>query len=99
MPRARAAPKPRPRQGSTAKGTKALPRSAFAHPGVKAYPVNTVKRFHAALAYSARSTTSGNPAQIIRAGLKQKSPAVRAAAKRARARRSPSAKPKTRKRR
>jgi hypothetical protein len=64
-----------------------LPRSAFAHPGVKAYPVNTVKRFHAALAYSARKTTSGNPSQIIKAGLRQKNPAVRAAARRAQAKR------------
>ena len=62
--------RPRPRKGSTAKGVGRLPKSAFAHPGVRAYPVNTVRRFNAALAYSARSTTSGNPAQIIRAGLR-----------------------------
>jgi hypothetical protein len=85
MPRARA--RPRPRQGSTARGVKNLSRGKFAHPGVRAYPVNTVKRFHAALAFSARSTTSGNPSQIIKAGLRQKNPSVRAAAKRAQARR------------
>jgi len=79
--------RPRPRQGSTARGVRRLPRSKFAHPGVRAYPVNTVKRFHAALAYSARKTTSGNPSQIIRAGLRQKNTAVRAAARRAQARR------------
>jgi hypothetical protein len=85
--RARARPHPRPRQRSTAKGVKRLPKSSFAHPGVRAYPVNTVKRFRAALAYSARSTTSGNPSQIIKAGLRQKNASVRAAAKRAQARR------------
>jgi hypothetical protein len=84
---ARKRPQPRPRQGSTAKGVSKLPRSAFAHPGVKAYPVNTLKRFHAALAFSARKTTSGNPSQIIQAGLKQPNASVRAAAKRAQARR------------
>ena len=78
---------PRPRQGSTAKGVNRLPNKAFAHPGVRAYPVNTVKRFHAALAYSSRKTTSGNPGQIIRAGLRQPNASVRAAAKRAQARR------------
>lgn len=78
---------PQPRKGSTAKGVKKLPPSSFAHPGVRAYPVNTVKRFNAALSFSARKTTSGNPSQVIAAGLKQKNPAVRAAAKRARIRR------------
>ena len=79
--------RPRPRQGSSAKGVSRLRRSQFAHPGVRAYPVNTVKRFNAALAYSARKTTSGNPSQIIRAGLRQKNATVRAAARRAQARR------------
>ena len=83
---------PRPRQGSSAKGVSKLKRSQFAHPGVRAYPVNTVKRFHAALAYSGRKTTSGNPTQVIKAGLRQKNTAVKAAAKRAQAKRQGSKK-------
>jgi len=84
---ARKRPQPRPRQGSTAKGVGKLSRAHFAHPGVRAYPINTVKRFHAALAYSARKTTSGNPGQIVSRGLRAPNPAVRAAARRAQARR------------
>ena len=79
--------RPRPRQGSSAKGVKRLSRGHFAHPGVRAYPINTVKRFHNALARSASKRTSGNPSQVIRRGLRAPNPAVRAAARRARDRR------------
>ena len=78
---------PRPRSPSTAKGVSKLPKSSFAHPGVRAYPIDTVKRFHNALARSAQKGTSGNPGQVIRAGLKAPNASVRAAARRARDRR------------
>jgi len=78
---------PRPRKGSTAKGVSKLSRGHFGHPGVRSYPMNTVKRFHNALARSAQKGTSGNPAQMIKRGLRAPNPAVRAAARKAQARR------------
>ena len=52
---------------SSARGTKRLPRSAFAYPSKRAYPINTRKRARAALAYSARSGTSGSYSHVARA--------------------------------
>lgn len=44
-----------------------LPRSAFALPSKRLYPIDTVKRARAALSYSARSNTRGNYATVRRA--------------------------------
>ena len=60
-------PRPRPGRASTAKGVKRLPRSAFAYPRTREYPINTPKRARAALAYAARKTTSGSYAHVARA--------------------------------
>jgi hypothetical protein len=89
MARARARPRPRPSQPSTA--VRNLRRSQYAYPkpggkGRGKYPIDTVKRFRAALAYAGRPTTAGSRAMIVRRGLKAPNPAVRAAARRARAR-------------
>jgi hypothetical protein len=89
MPRTRG--RPRPSAPSTAKGARNLKRSQYAYPkpggkGRGKYPISTVKKFRAALSYSARKTTAGSRATIIRRGLKAPSPSVRAAARRARAR-------------
>jgi Family of unknown function (DUF6582) len=75
--------RPRPGRKSTAKGTKRLKRSQFAYPKTKEYPIDTAKRFRAALSYAARKTTSGSRATIIKRGLRSQNSAVRAAAKRA----------------
>jgi hypothetical protein len=52
---------------SSAKGTSSLPRSAFAYPAKRAYPINTPKRARAALSYAARSGTSGTYQHVARA--------------------------------
>jgi hypothetical protein len=44
-----------------------LPRSAFALPSRRLYPIDTVKRARAALSYSARSNTRGSYATVRRA--------------------------------
>lgn len=46
---------------------KALPRSAFAYPSKRAYPIDTPKRARNALARSAQSKTSGSYATVARA--------------------------------
>lgn len=48
-----------------------LPKSAFALPSKRKYPINTKARARAALAYSARKTTEGSPRTIRRAVLKK----------------------------
>lgn len=48
-----------------------LPRSAFALPSKRLYPIDTKRRARAALAYSARSSTRGSPSTIRRAVLKR----------------------------
>jgi hypothetical protein len=58
---------PRPRRRSTAKGVKRLPRSAFAYPKTKQYPINTPKRARAALSRAAQRGTSGNYQTVARA--------------------------------
>lgn len=45
----------------------ALPKSAFAIPSKRLYPINTVKRARAALAYSARPSTRGSYSTVRRA--------------------------------
>lgn len=79
--------RPRPNKKSTAKGVKRLSKSQFAYPKTRKYPINTVKRFNAALSYSARKDTAGSQATIIRRGLRSSNSSVRAAAKRAKAKR------------
>lgn len=75
--------RPRPSKRSTAKGVHRLPPSSFAYPKTRKYPINTAKRFRAALSYAGRSTTAGSRATIVKRGLRSKNTAVRAAAKRA----------------
>ncbi|HEY7037176.1 MAG TPA: DUF6582 domain-containing protein [Thermomicrobiales bacterium] len=83
MAKARKRPQPRPGKKSTAKGVKRLPASQFAYPKTREYPINTAKRFRAALSYAGRKTTSGSRATIVRRGLRSSNSSVRAAAKRA----------------
>lgn len=52
---------------SSAKGTSKLPRSAFAYPSKRAYPINTPKRARNALARAAQSKTSGTYQHVARA--------------------------------
>jgi hypothetical protein len=89
MPRGRRAPKPRPSTPSSA--TRNLKPSQYAYPkpggkGRGKYPINTAKRFRAALAYGGRKTTAGSRATIIKRGLRAPNAAVRAAARKAKAR-------------
>jgi hypothetical protein len=84
-------PRPRPGTPSTAKGARNLKPSQYAYPkpggkGRGKYPISTVKKFRAALAYGGRKTTAGSRARIIQRGLRAPNAAVRAAARRARAR-------------
>ena len=76
--------RPRPRQPSTAKGTKRLSAGKFAYPKSRKYPIDTAKRFRAALSYAGRKNTAGTRATIISKGLRSKNKSVRAAAQRAR---------------
>ena len=78
----RASPKPRPGKASTAKGVKRLPSSAFAYPRTREYPINTAKRARAALAYSARSSTSGSYSHVLSRIRRSPNSAVRAVGKR-----------------
>jgi hypothetical protein len=50
-----------------ARSRKALPRSAFAYPKQRKYPINTVKRARNALARAAQSHTSGSYQHVARA--------------------------------
>jgi hypothetical protein len=50
-----------------ASSRRALPKSAFAIPSRRLYPINTVKRARAALSYSARPDTRGSYATVRRA--------------------------------
>lgn len=58
---------PRPGRKSTAKGVKRLPKSAFAYPRTREYPINTLKRARAALSRAAQSGTSGSYQHVARA--------------------------------
>lgn len=48
-----------------------LPRSAFAIPSKRLYPINTKRRARAALSYAARPTTRGSYTTVRRAVLKR----------------------------
>jgi hypothetical protein len=83
--------RPRPSRPSTAKGARNLKPSQYAYPkpggkGRGKYPIDTVKRFRAALSYAGRKTTAGSRSRIIQRGLRAPNAAVRAAARRARSR-------------
>jgi len=78
--------RPRPGVASSAKGVKRLPDSAFAYPKTREYPINTAKRARAALAYSARSTTSGSYSHVLKRIKASRNSAVRAVGKRSAAR-------------
>lgn len=51
----------------TAKRRRALPRSAFAMPSIRKYPIDTRARARAALAYSAHKNTVGSYATVSKA--------------------------------
>lgn len=59
--------RPRPRTPSSARGVSRLPDSAFAYPRTRQYPINTLPRARAALAFAARRTTSGTYEHVARA--------------------------------
>jgi hypothetical protein len=65
---------------------KRLKSSQFAYPKTREYPINTAKRARAALAYAARSTTSGSYGHVLRRIKQSGNPAVRAVGKRVTAR-------------
>ena len=56
----------RPGTKSSAKGAGRLPDSAFAYPKQRKYPINTLKRARAALAYAARPGTAGSYQTVAR---------------------------------
>lgn len=53
-----------------------LPKSAFALPSKRKYPINTLRRAKAALSYSAQKRTEGSPA-TIRAKVLKKYPSLK----------------------
>lgn len=55
----------------TAKRRRALPKSAFAIPSRRAYPIDTKARARNALSRSARSSTSGSYATVRKAVLRR----------------------------
>lgn len=73
--------RPRPGRKSTARGVKSLKSSQFAYPKTREYPINTAKRARAALAYSARKTTSGSYSHVLKRIRSSSNPAVRAVGK------------------
>jgi len=52
---------------SSARGTRRLPRSAFAYPSRRAYPINTKARARNALARASQSHTAGTYQHVARA--------------------------------
>jgi len=58
---------PSPNKKSSAKGTSKLPKSAFAYPSKRKYPINTVKRARNALARAKQSHTFGSYSHVARA--------------------------------
>ena len=64
--RRRKKPTPSPGKKSTAKGTKKLPKSAFAYPSKRKYPINTLKRARNALARAKQSQTFGSYSHVAR---------------------------------
>jgi hypothetical protein len=55
----------------TSKRRKRLPKSAFAIPSRRAYPIDTPARARAALAYAARPTTRGSYSTVRKAVAKR----------------------------
>jgi len=53
-----------------------LPKSAFALPSKRKYPINTIKRARAALSYSAQARTEGSP-RTIRAKVLKRYPSLK----------------------
>jgi len=66
---------PRPRRASTAKGTSKLPRSAFAYPKTRQYPINTPRRARAALSRAAQPGTSGSY-KVVAAKVRARYPGI-----------------------
>lgn len=64
--RRRKKPTPSPGKKSTAKGTKKLPKSAFAYPSKRKYPINTLKRARNALARAKQSHTFGSYSHVAK---------------------------------
>ena len=60
----------------SAKRRRRLPKSAFALPGQRKYPIDTKARARAALAYSARADTAGSY-KTVRAAVTKKYPSLR----------------------
>jgi hypothetical protein len=52
---------------STARGTSKLPRSAFAYPSRRAFPINTPRRARSALARSRMSSNAATYQHVARA--------------------------------
>lgn len=63
-----------------AKRRKALPKSAFALPGQRKYPIDTKARARAALAYAARASTAGKY-KTVRAAVTKKYPSLKKSGK------------------
>lgn len=55
----------------TASQRRKLPRSSFALPSQRKYPIDTKARAKSALSYSARSDTAGSASTVRRAVLKR----------------------------
>lgn len=55
------------RTRSSARGASKLPRTAFAYPSRRSYPINTVGRARSALARAASSRNSGTYSHVARA--------------------------------
>lgn len=55
----------------SARKRRRLPRSSFALPSKRKYPIDTKKRAKAALAYASRSSTAGAYATVRRAVLRR----------------------------
>jgi hypothetical protein len=51
----------------SARARRALPRSSFAYPRLRKYPIDTVKRARNALARAAQANTYGSYAHVARA--------------------------------
>lgn len=61
---------------SSAKGVGKLPRSAFAYPSKRAYPINTKARARAALSRAGQSGTGGTYQHVARAVRKRYGDAI-----------------------
>jgi hypothetical protein len=64
------------RKKAAGKKRSQLPKSAFALPSQRKYPINTKARAKAALSYSARRDTAGSP-KTVRAAVLKKYPELK----------------------